>query len=241
MTRPPLSQTMTAVAGVSILCALGTWQVQRLHWKDAMIAALEKDYTAMKDNKAAFVSPARLSEIGSEKQPMAIGKVRGRFLRDGAILLGPKPEDGRIGYHLLVPMEVPDGNTLIVNTGWVDAIWKDNLQDRLVLLPQDGITVTGVLRKPDWNSFTSKNSPSNDMWFRADIDEIAKAKNIAAPYPFVLYASATNPPLHDIKPIEDHWLPRNKHLQYALFWFAMAATLIAVYGFYWRSMGKKTK
>lgn len=235
MTRTPLSQTITAVIGVGILLSLGSWQVQRLHWKNEMIATLERDYADMESNRSRFISNERLDELAQETQPMAIGKLRGHFLRDGAILLGPKPDDGRIGYHLLMPVELENKHTLIVNLGWVDGLWKDNLPDRLVVFPQETVTITGVLRKPDWNRFTSKNSPASDMWFRADIAEIAADKELDNTYPFLMYASAVQPPLHDVKPLEEHWLPRNKHLQYAIFWYAMAATLIAVYAFYWRS------
>lgn len=235
MSRPPIKQTVIALVGVAVLCSLGTWQMQRLHWKNGIVTQLENEYRALENNRAGNLSTATLQKLSQEKHPLAIGKVHGALKREGAILLGPKSEEGRVGYHLLVPMELADGRTLIVNTGWVDAIWKDSLEDRLVLLPDENIAVTGILRKPDWNSFTSKNSPANDLWFRADIDEIANAKNIASPYPFVLYRSASEPSLHDIRPIDEHWLPRNKHLQYALFWYAMAATLLIVYGFYWRA------
>lgn len=238
MKRPPIVQTIIALIGVTILIALGTWQLQRLQWKTDMIAALEKDYSAAEGGNAASLSLSRLAALANEKQPMAVGRVRGHFMREAALLLGPVPDDGRIGYHLLIPLAIDNGGTIIVNAGWVDAIWKDDLQSRIVLLPQEAVNVTGILRKPDWNSFTSKNSPANDMWFRAEIEQIAQTKAITNAYPFLIYASDVSPVLHDVKPLEGHWLPRNKHFQYALFWFGMAATLIAVYGFYWRSRTK---
>ncbi len=235
MKRPPLIQTIIVIIGVGILCALGTWQVQRLQWKSDMIEKLEAGYAALENNQAPLLQKAELQKISAAEQPMAIGRVRGSLRRDGAILLGPKPDEGRIGYHLLIPLNLIDGGTIIVNTGWVDAIWKDDPADRLVMLPQENVTITGVLRKADWNRFTPKNSPSQDQWFRADIDQIAAAKNLNDVYPFILYASASQPELHDVKPLDQRWLPRNKHMQYALFWYAMALTLIVVYGFYWKS------
>lgn len=236
MKRLPLSQTLLSISGVAILCTLGTWQIQRLHWKDGMIAKLESDYAAMGNAATPAMTSSALQDMAGQEQPIAIGKVRGRFLRDDAILLGPRSsEDGRGGYHLLVPLVLEDNKILIVNTGWVDDLWKDDTQSHLAGLPQEPVTITGVLRKPDWNRFTSRNSPSNDLWFRADVNEIASVKSFDQPYPFILYASASNPPLNNVQPIEEHWLPRNKHLQYALFWYAMAAALIGVYGFYWKS------
>lgn len=238
MTKTPLWQTITVGTGVAILLGLGTWQVQRLQWKDDIIQRLERDYTAMEGKNASLLPSSRLQALGQEEQPMAVGALRGTFLREDAILLGPVPHEGRIGYHLLMPLSLSDGRAIIVNAGWVDAIWKDDPESRYAGLPQESVTVMGILRKPDWNSFTSKNSPANDMWFRADIEEITKEKNLDSVYPFVLYANSTRPALQDVTPLDEHWLPRNKHMQYALFWYAMAAALIGVYIAYRRSTRK---
>lgn len=238
MKQPPITQTFAALIGVGVLCTLGTWQVQRLHWKNGIIAALEKDYAALESNRAAMLPPSRLESLRDEPQPLAIGKLRGTLMREDALLLGPRTESGRAGYHLLIPLRL-DEKIMLINTGWVDAIWKDDLQSRLVFIPKEPVTVTGVVRQPDWSSFASKNSPANDAWFRADTEEIAAAKNLDNVYPFILYASATSPPLHDVTPIDEHWLPRNKHLQYALFWYAMALTLLIVFGLYWKSRANK--
>lgn len=238
MMKFPIGQTLIAAAGIIILCSLGTWQVQRLEWKDGIIKKLEADYEAGKENRALFIPGARLQELAKEEQPIAYGMLEGRLLRQAAVLVGPRTVDGRMGYNLILPLEMADKSIILVNAGWVDGMWKDNTPERLAFLPAGNITVRGVLRKPDWSSFASKNSPGNDMWFRADIDEIAQAKQLSVSYPFMIYAEVTNPALHDVTPGAEHWLPRNKHLQYAVFWYAMAATLLVVFGFYVRSRKK---
>lgn len=235
MRNVPVKQTILAATGIAILFGLGTWQVQRLQWKDGVIAKLEGDYAKMQGGNTPMTSDVRLQELAMEEAPIAIGKVRGRLLRDEAVLLGPRTFEGRAGYHLLVPVELPDQSILIANTGWVDALWQDNLESRMSDLPAEAVTISGVIRKPDWSSFTSPNSPSNNLWFRADVNEIAREKNLDQPYPFVLYVSKSQPLLTEVTPIEEHWLPRNKHLQYALFWYAMGVALAGVFGFYIKS------
>lgn len=228
----PLGQTLIATAGIIILCGLGTWQIQRMEWKEGLIAKLEADYKAGGEHRALFIPQSKLQELAREEQPITYGMLEGRLLRKSSVLVGPRTLDGNRGYHLVTPLQMQDGAIILVNTGWVDDLWKDNTEERLAFLPTGNITVQGVLRKPDWSSFSSKNSPSNDMWFRADIAEIAEAKQLTVSYPFIMYAEATNPELHDVTPVNEHWLPRNKHLQYAIFWYAMAVTLLAVFGFY---------
>ncbi|PZQ48255.1 MAG: hypothetical protein DI551_01850 [Micavibrio aeruginosavorus] len=232
----PIKETIMTGVCVAILCGLGTWQIKRMHWKNDIIQRLETQYE--NGRKAAPLTTAQLDEISDDKNPMAYGRVSGHLLRDQSILLGPKSEEGRIGYHLLIPLQVEQGHTLIVNAGWVSALWKDNGEDRLAVLPQD-VTVRGIMRVPDWSSFASKNSPDNDFWYRADIAQIAKAKNLKNPYPFLLYADQVDPELADVKPIEEHWLPRNKHLQYALFWYALAMIMLGIFGIYTHGQNKK--
>lgn len=235
MRNIPLKQTALAVTGIAILVGLGTWQVHRLQWKNDIIAKLENDYAHMQGGNTPLTSTQRLQSLAQENAPVAIGKIRGRLLRSAAILLGPKTLEGRAGYHLLVPVELEDQSIIIANTGWVDVLWQDNLEDRLSDLPSDTITLSGVLRKADWNNFTSPNSPANNLWFRPDVKEIADVKGLKEPYPFMMFVSKSQPELQEVTSIEEHWLPRNKHLQYALFWYAMAATLAGVFGFYIKS------
>ena len=230
----PLGPTLMTVCCVGILAALGTWQVQRLHWKNGIIEKLNAGY-----DSSAPISEAQLADWSMRQEPLGYGSIQGRLQRNKSVLLGPRTEDGKVGYHLLVPVELENGKTLIVNAGWVSDMWKDNTEDRFALLPMEPVTAKGVIHKPDWSSFASKNSPSNDMWFRADILEIAQAKEIAEPYPFVLYADNISPELADVQPHAERWLPRNKHLQYALFWYALGVVMLVVYGFYVAGLNKK--
>ncbi|PZO86668.1 MAG: hypothetical protein DI626_05880 [Micavibrio aeruginosavorus] len=226
----PIGATFFTVTGVAILISLGTWQVQRLEWKNDIIQRLNEGY-----DRAASAPPIEQSQLdawAAEEAPIGSGSIVGQLQRDKAILLGPKTEDGRIGYHLIVPVTLQDKHILLANIGWVSDLWKDNFEDRLSVLPQESILLSGAIHKPDWSSFASNNSPENDLWFRPDIAEIAKAKELENPYPYMMYVSHTEPELQDVKPHAERWLPRNKHMQYALFWYAMALCLAGVYGVY---------
>lgn len=235
--RIPKLQTFTAVCGVAILIGLGTWQIQRLHWKQNIIEGLEQSYES---GKFTDLAQSALEDLESGKTQFAYGATHGHWQKEKAILLGPRTNEGRVGYHLLIPLALDNGKTLIVNSGWVSDMWKDTLGERLAVLPAGSIQARGVVHSPDWSSMASKNSPSNDLWFRADIKEIAATKELKDVYSHVLYADKIEPPLSDVVAHEEKWLPRNKHWQYALFWFAMAATLAGVFGFYIRDLNKKT-
>lgn len=223
----PLKETLIAGICVIILCGLGTWQMQRLHWKDAIIADLQESYTREADTNLA---DGLIDVVERQERHFAYGSISAHLLKDKAILLGPRILDGRSGYHLLIPATV-NGEALYINMGWVSDLWNDTLDERLGTMPTD-ITARGLLRWPDWSSFTSKNSPDNNLWFRPDTAEIAKAKELGKTYKAILYADKIDPPLQDVVIHEEKWLPRNKHLQYAIFWYALAAVMLAVYCVY---------
>lgn len=235
MKLPFFPTVMTALC-VVILISLGTWQIQRLHWKASIIERLQAGYAAREN--AAPMTSTQLDALAKEDMPLAHGAVSGRLLRDAAIFLGPRTLDGRIGYHLLTPLEMQNGRILIADLGWVSDLWKDDPEERLALLPVEPLALRGLIRKADWSSFTSNNSPENDLWFRADVAQIAKAKDLPAPYPFLIYAEDSSQALNDIMMNERGWLPRNKHMQYALFWYALAGVLLIIYGVYIRKYSK---
>ncbi len=235
--RLPLLETTMTILCISILAGLGTWQLQRLEWKNTLIQKLETAY-AQETNNIIF-SSQDLNTFAAQKSPMAYGTLSGRFLRDKAILLGPKTLDGKAGYHLIIPLLTNNQTAIFINTGWVSDMWKDTKDERLSSIPSDKVTVTGLLRLSDWTSFTSNNSPSNDLWFRADVMEMANARDIQNPYPLILYRNLSNPEFQDIVPHEKGWLPRNNHLEYAIFWYTMGMILAVIFGLYIFTNNKK--
>lgn len=228
----------TAITGIclAILLGLGTWQVERLQWKERVIADLQTLY----DSSASLpsLSEETLNALDQENLRFAYGHIDGTPEKDKAVLVGPVSRDGRMGYNLLVPLKTEHQKDVIVNAGWVDDLWKDTLEERLGIFPAR-VTIKGLARKPDWSRFASKNSPENNLWFRPDPAEIARAKELGEIHGTIVYADRIDPPLQDVIPQEEKWYPRNMHRQYAIFWYGMAVILLAVYGFYLRGLTNK--
>lgn len=194
---------------LSTLLGLGTWQVKRLYWKENIIETLDVEYA--KDPKAYQYDFDDLKKLEIETNPIRYASVSGIFDYTNEIFLGPKTEDNKIGYHVITPLKLDDG-FIFVNRGWVSA--SDIEHDSLMKKPRK-TKVSGILRRPDWNTFTPRNNPDSDIWIRLDPQEIANAKKIENISQFVLYEGNSK-----------KWYPRNKHKQYAFFWFAMAVIWI---------------
>jgi surfeit locus 1 family protein len=225
MTRhPAFWPTFFAVPAFLVLLGLGTWQVERLHWKEGLIA----------QRHAAVTAPAiDLPKTLEEAKPLEFRHVRasGTFLHDKELFIGATADSGTVGYHVMTPLRRADGLYLLVNRGFVPSEMKDPGKRAAGEVPGE-VTVEGLLRlpppgKPAW--YIPDNSPARNYWFYVDPKAMAEAAGVPALLPFYVDAGpAPNPggwPRGATTLLE---LPNN-HLQYAITWYAIAAGLAGVY------------
>lgn len=215
--RPPLLASILALIGIAILCGLGTWQLQRLAWKNDIISKLNTAY-ASKD------APA-IESLAINEDDFIYASAEGIFLADKALLIGPKTHDNKIGHDLIVPLKLKD-STLLVNMGWTDGALET-----LPIHHVNGkhVRVEGLARKSSWNAFTPANNPATNEWYKPDITEIAAVRNLENPLPVFLYAERASYKFDASFPNNERWHPNNNHLQYAAFWFTMAGILVVIF------------
>ncbi len=217
--RSLLAPTLFTAFGLVLLVGLGTWQVERLHWKEGLIAARAAAMTG---------SPAPLPATLAAARTLDFHRVRaaGRFVPDRTLHLYATDAAGAAGYHVLAPLVLDGGAIVIVDRGFVPAERKTEITD-----PDGEQAVTGVLRvapdaKPGW--FTPDNQPERGQWFWVDLPAMAKAMKVEGALAFYVDADATpgaGLPVGGQTVID---LPNN-HLQYAITWYALAVALIVVY------------
>ncbi len=208
--------------GFIILCFLGHWQLNRAAWKTDIIMQLEAEYA-----KDPMQHPFTFAAL--QNKNIQHGHIRGKFDYKKQILIGPKTYNSKIGYDLIIPMALSKGGNVLVNMGWAQG---DKRADIQTPTPHGTITLTGIARAPDWNRFTPDNSAVNNSWTKLDINQIAAAQNIQKIAPVIFYTKTTRSDFKNLKMLEDNWMPRNKHMQYAIFWFSMAGILLIFVAFF---------
>jgi len=227
-TRPTLSATLAALAAFLVLLGLGTWQLQRLGWKQALIA----------ERLARLAAPplTLTAEDVSFADDLAHRRVRltGRFLNDKEMYFGLRAVDGVPGLELLTPLELPGGVAVVVNRGWVPARLKEP-ERRPETRPDGPVDVLGILRpdNPSPSLFTPGNDPAVNRWYSYDTRAMADYLGLALA-PFVVEASA-EPGQRELpigrSPTVDF---ANNHLQYALTWYGLALVLAVIFVLYHR-------
>lgn len=233
-----------ALVAFAILCGLGTWQVQRLVWKQDLIASVE-----YRVDLAPVPAPGPGSwpaiDYGElDYLPVAVS---GRYLHDQevhayAALSNPAGPLSGQGYFVLTPLETEDGWVVLVNRGFVPEDRKDP-QTRAAGQIPGIVDVVGLLRPPQGrNLFTPADDPEENVWFTRDPETIAPYLAVdperVAPY----YIDA------EFDPALPEGLPQggettvsfsNNHLQYAVTWFGLAAALAVITGLRMRTMGRR--
>lgn len=220
--KPPLFATLTAFAAFTVLCALGTWQTQRLYWKRQMLTDLRAAYATA---SPPVLSGEDLADFAAGTMPFARARVQGRYIHDDTITIGPRTWQGANGYHILTPLRLEDGIVLVINRGWVAAADKNAVQR-----PANTVTVTGLLRRPErYNPFVPANDPASGQWYRIDPAQIADHFGLGPIIPVILYAGeesgGTALPVREAL----RWMPPDNHFQYAVFWFGMAGILAVIF------------
>lgn len=227
--RPLLWPTLITVPAVLVTFGLGVWQVQRLFWKQNLIA----------ERQARVAAPA-LDALPDRFDPerLAFRRVRitGHFLH-GKELYRParRQSTGAIGVQVITPFALKGGGYIFVDRGWVPEYRR--LPDaRRQGQVQGEVTIEGLLRAPvppGW--FTPDNQPQKNRWFFVDLAAMAKAAGMP-PSGRTYYVDAGPAPNPGGYPVggQTHLTVRNEHLQYAITWFALTVIGIVIYLLYHR-------
>jgi surfeit locus 1 family protein len=227
--RPLLWPTVFTGPMLLLLLALGSWQIERLFWKDRLISQREVALAA-----APVPAPRRFEEAhGMEFRHVTD---EGVFLHDKEIFLGATSEAGGQGYQVLTPLLEPSGRIVFVNRGYIPAELKDPAK-RAAGRISGTVRLQGLLRlpregRPVW--FLPDNRPDLNYWFWVDLPAMSAAHHLDRVAPFYIDADATaNPGGWPKGGVTRLALPNN-HLQYAITWFSLAVALIVIYVLYHR-------
>ncbi len=225
--RSLLIPGLFTLVALAILIGLGTWQVERLSWKEGIIARLEARLKAEPEPLPPSADWAKLNLADEDYRRV---RVSGRYeAKEALIFRGSGKVAGQTsqpGYWVMGALRLADGGAVLVNRGFVPLSWKDKPHD----LPPGEVTVTGLLRAPeDRNMFTPADDAAKGQWYTRDPVAIAAALHIDRAAAFSIdeeaHAAAPGEPAGGATVID---IPNN-HLSYAVTWYGLALTLVGVF------------
>ncbi|MCZ4258682.1 SURF1 family protein [Sulfitobacter sp. G21635-S1] len=212
---------LIGLGGAAILISLGVWQVQRLTWKQGILAEINGRIEA-----PAVPLPEQPDPKEAAYLPVEVtGSFEGQTLR---VLVSQK--DQGAGYRLITALNTGD-RRLLVDRGYIpnEAVAPP--------LPDGPVTITGNLQWPqETDSFTPAPDIDGNIWFARDVtamSQLLQSEPVLVVARALSYDAAPVSPL----PVDTSRIP-NDHLQYAITWFSLAAIWAAMSLYFLRRRAK---
>lgn len=227
---------LATAIGLAILVTLGVWQVQRLAWKEGLLAQLAAN---------AAAPPIGLAEAAARAaEGEDIEFVRVAFdatYKHGATMKMIASYDRGQGWTIITPALTQDGFAVIIDRGLIPG-------DRLERFdtPEGLVKVEGVIRTHARGKgyFDPQNDPKTNLWYWWDVPAMQAASGLAAdakPFPYVVQLLPSAAAGEFPRPQEPKANLANNHLGYAITWFGLAATLLGVAGFYVHDLRRRRR
>ncbi|MDU9393413.1 SURF1 family protein [Pseudomonas sp. zfem002] len=232
--RPGLVPTLVVLALLPLLVGLGLWQLGRAEQKRALL-----EVYAEREIEAP-VPAGQLPDVADPAYRRV--HLHGHFDGDHSLLLDSRMRDGQAGVELLQPfLDEPSGRWWLVNRGWLP--WPDRRVAVSFATPHATLDLTA------WIYI----APGASFLLRADAPagEFPRLLNSAEPT-HLWEQLARDGYAHELRleagpaSYRVDWPPvalgPEKHLGYAVQWFALATALIALYLYFgWHRHDKKEK
>ncbi|MEJ5079343.1 MULTISPECIES: SURF1 family protein [unclassified Ochrobactrum] len=233
--RFPWGVLIASLIAFAILISLGTWQVERLNWKEALLASTQE---------RVHEAPLPLADMEKiyrdegtvEYRPVTVS---GTFMHQGERHFLATYQ-GQPGFNVYTPLMLEDGRFVLINRGFVPYEKKDR-QTRLDGQLDGPVTITGLARDPLTSKpgyFLPDNDADKNIFYWKDWSAMAESADIPSlddAVPF--FIDADNKPNFGGLPIGGITIIDfpNNHLQYAVTWYGLALALLGVVvAWFWR-------
>ena len=198
---------IVGIGGSCLLASLGAWQLQRLAWKEGILAEIEAKIAA-----DPVPLPAAPTADRDKYLPVI---VEGDFDGEDVAVLVSLPQVGP-AYRLVASFETADGRRIMVDRGAVPVANRANA------MSAKSVTVHGNLHWPDEvDRWTPMPDLEAGIWYGRDLAAMAAELRTEPVLVVTREASSNDPPATPL-PVTTAGIP-NSHLGYAVQWFGLAA------------------
>ncbi|MEO1797220.1 MAG: SURF1 family protein [Pseudomonadota bacterium] len=215
---------LVGAGGTAVLLWLGFWQLERLSWKEGVLAEIEASIGA----EPVLLPSAPDPESDRYRAVEVTGALGARELH---VLVSAKGFGA--GYRVIRALET-GGARVMVDLGLIPTAAKEAAR-----VAEAQVTVRGNLHWPsEVDRFTPENDADGNIWFAREVAVMAEALGTA---PVLIIAQETTPPLPGVTafPVDTSGIP-NDHLGYAVTWFGMAAVWVSMSGLFLYRGRRKT-
>lgn len=215
--KPGWLGIVATVIAVSVFTYLMLWQIgraeERKQLQSQIMQRSELPVAALTDRESVNLANDRYRRF----------QIAGSFSNQHQLLLDNVVHDGRPGYEVITPFQTSQGQSLLINRGWIDAG-----RDRTVLpditVSEEQLTLTVMLDKPRSAPVVGLDViESSHRWNYLDLDFYKQYSGIEIPdYLLLLAKDSPSAFISRWPEVEDK---SGMHIGYAIQWgvFALIA------------------
>jgi len=206
MTKRMIFPIIFGITGIAILLSLGSWQVKRMAWKNAILSQIETQIIA---------EPVALpANPNTETDNRLSVRVKALIGFDEAHVLYSAKRDGP-GFLVIVPaLTKPANRRILIDMGYINEAQKNTVRT-----PQT-VTITGNILWPnEVDSYTPDPNMAKNIWFARDADKLAAHFDTES---FLIVARAIEVGDYGTTPQPIGLNIPNDHFEYAITWFSLA-------------------
>lgn len=219
--RPGPIPTLAAALLIALTVSLGRWQVGRAEEKEARQALM-----AARQAEA----PLRLTGPVPTAEPLLFRRLTaaGEWIAASQVFVDNQSHAGRAGFHVVTPLRIAGSDAvLLVNRGWI-ARDRDYPRAPRVEVPPGPVEVAGTASLPPARFLElSPAGVTGNVFQNLSIERFREVTKLPA-MPVVLLAEVAAAGLQPVREAP-RWMGAEKHREYALTWFSLAATAFVLW------------
>ncbi|MFT5631793.1 MAG: surfeit locus 1 family protein [Gammaproteobacteria bacterium] len=199
-------------SGVAVLLALGFWQLERLTWKEAILADIDARIASV-----PILMPEQPNEATDEYTRVEMGgtpdEAELHVLTSGTA--------AGTGYRVIRGFEMVDGRRILIDLGLLPL----DAKSQAATLGK-GKVIGNLIWPDDMNSSTPVPDLPKNIWFGRDL--VAMADALDTLEIMIVAAHMSEPdPRTTLLPVDTSTI-KNDHLAYAVTWFGLALVWAAM-------------
>ena len=231
--------TVAALVVAGLTFSLGQWQLRRGASKEAVQQAIES-----KKNLPVLNEKALGSSSNPTTEIYRTALLRGVWQEGRTVYLDNRPMRGRTGFWVMTPLLLEGSSrSIVVQRGWAPRDFNDRSKLPAVETPEGVVTVTGRIAPPPSKLYEFDTVQTGVLRQNLDLGAYKAETGLALLDVSLLQTGAPS------QGMNREWAAPNtgveKHVGYAVQWFALCALVVGLYGWFqfvapWRTASRNS-
>lgn len=225
--RPPWLPTLAALVCAALTATLGQWQWRKAELKQAM----QSGYAEGRRLPAlAWSEVAALGEAARYRRLRLEGSYQAGF----QVLLDNRMQAGRVGYHVITPLRLDRGGSVLVNRGWLAAP-PDRRQVPALPTPVGRQVVEGILVRAQGRYLElGRGEDSGQVWQNLDLERYGTWYGASGEGELPDWLLLQTSPAADglARDWPEPELGIAKHRSYAVQWYSLSALSVGLWFYF---------